>query len=87
MVEVNLTLTRDEFLALMKLTLLNAESQRECIRSQHGEDILDALEDVLVPAYQAACPTAGDVAQLNGEIREIIQICMRGGYEDSGLNL
>ena len=85
--EITLTLSRDEFLALMKLTVLQSDSQQEVICDQHGEGILKALSERLQACYELACPTDEDREQMANDIREIIQACMFTEVEDSGIVL
>ena len=85
--EITLTLTRDEFLALMKLTVLQSDAQQEVICEQHGEDVLRDLSRQLQGCYAIACPTDEARAQMANEIRQIIQACMFTEVEDSGIEL
>jgi hypothetical protein len=85
--EITLTLSRDEFLALMKLTVLQSDSQQEVICEQHGEDVLKDLSKQLQACYELACPADEDREQMANDIRQIIQACMSTEVEDSGIVL
>jgi hypothetical protein len=85
--EITLTLSRDEFLALMKLTVLQSNTQQAVIAEQHGEDVLETLGDQLQACYELVCPAEEDRQQMTADIREIIQACMFTEVEDSGIVL
>ena len=85
--EITLTLSRDEFLALMKLTVLQSDAQTAAICEQHGEHILQDLSRQLHVGYECACPTGADGDRLSSEIRQIIEACMFVEVEDSGIVL
>ena len=85
--EITLTLSRDEFLALMKLTVFQSDAQQEAICEQHGEDVLSDLSRQLQGCYEHACPTDEAREQMAGDIRQIIQACMFTEVEDSGIEL
>ena len=85
--EITLTLSRDEFLALMKLIVLQSQAQQVLIAEQHGAGVLPALGDQLQACFERVCPTDEDRQQMTADIREIIQACMFTEVEDSGIVL